>query len=110
MLMKGLYLVWLGCETQGMTRNLGHHVGFGKFRDQKIFFMRKTLHSFEDGMAIASITLCRRSFHVKCKDFLLWGKGWEVFKEKARVCSCTGSERKMSMCFIHSSSITSTGG
>lgn len=47
-------LAWV--LTQGMARNPGHHVGFGKFRDQKISFMRKTLYSFERGVVIASVT------------------------------------------------------
>ena len=61
-------LAWV--LTQGRARNPGHHVGFGKFRDQKMLVMRTTLYSFEHRMVISSITYCRSSFHVEPKDFL----------------------------------------
>lgn len=56
-------------------------LSFGKFRDQKVLVMKK-LYYLEQRMVISSITYCRRSFHVKCKDFLPQGNAWEVFNKR----------------------------
>lgn len=57
-------------------------LSFGKFRDQSILVMRKTLYYLEHRMVISSITYCTRSLHVKRKNFLPQGKhGKYLIKE-----------------------------
>lgn len=50
----------------------------------------KPLHSVVLRMVIASV-MSRRSFAVKCKDFLLQSKTQQVFNGRVRLYSCTAS-------------------